>query len=86
VKAQLKNTDVNFQDEVRVCKFPHQCAFFTTQYNLSFLKCLQLGRSALECAVKGGHTGIAELLLKSGAKPDLENSVVSDNSIIFCDL
>jgi hypothetical protein len=36
--------------------------------------------------VKGGHTGIAELLLKSGAKPDLENSVVSDNSIIFCDL
>jgi ankyrin repeat protein len=60
--------------------------FFTTQYNLSFLKCLQLGRSALECAVKGGHTGIAELLLKSGAKPDLENSVVSDNSIIFCDL
>jgi ankyrin repeat protein len=49
---------------------------FTTQNDSFFLNYLQLGRSALECAVKGGHTGIAELLLKSGAKPDLENSAV----------
>jgi hypothetical protein len=31
--------------------------------------------------VKGGHTGIAELLLKSGAQPDLENSLVQYRTI-----